>query len=686
MSLFDDYLDTAQFGVGLTGATQRPLREKIRETLSVKDFGAVGDGVTDDKPALDAVGNYLRTLPLSSVVDIHWPTGDYLCAGRLLWTNCPSVIIHGNGSTLKNTQGRYTGGDDAGGNSYTLFIGKPNLFRNSTDRANHIDHAFNDRPDVDATAELGPFDAGDLIDTASPGDNQLTLKTVADALDYEVGDSILIYSELLRADFFPPQLGKMEWRKVVAVDTGTGVLTVGVPVVERHHEDQSDSTYGTVSMGKPRVINLTKRFVPELIRINDFTLLGKTPGDASTANNGTMVAAAVNVQLNNCNIERFWPQQADLWECTSCTFTRSEYDKVVNRVILRQSAIESLEDGGTSVARSEFDRCILKGVQAQRANWHELRDCQIKFTSSDSQSFLRPYYQGGAKSGGSLTDCDVIVPASAYAQIGFRNGLDIGESSNRGIFSSGYTVTNSGGTTTSVTMAGGIQTPRDQVWPGRRFVATKSGGFVFGRVISSRIDGANVITDVSCTGEMTANGYNMAADWRQQWSLSRCQVLTTQLDGRQGFQNFVELQADKETVRAVFRPDLYQRVFPETSYIACLIDEYIVDVRVPYTGVDAAANFTLTSEHALLDGSSTGTAKTLSINLKVAGRRTFGNGIADNTQTGDSATAFDGSRFLTRLTFSGSLSEWVGGSDDASVMPEVQVTLVLRRIPDRYFP
>jgi hypothetical protein len=44
-----------------TGAVTRTVQEKLRERISLEDFGAVGDAVTDDRPAVDKAIQYLAS-------------------------------------------------------------------------------------------------------------------------------------------------------------------------------------------------------------------------------------------------------------------------------------------------------------------------------------------------------------------------------------------------------------------------------------------------------------------------------------------------------------------------------------------------------------------------------------------------------------------------------------------------
>ncbi|HWQ88287.1 glycosyl hydrolase family 28-related protein [Brevundimonas sp.] len=72
-------------------AVTRSLQEKTRETVSVKDFGALGDGVADDTSAIQAAIDY----GLSSGAAIYAPSGNYKISDTLRFTD--DVIFHGDG-------------------------------------------------------------------------------------------------------------------------------------------------------------------------------------------------------------------------------------------------------------------------------------------------------------------------------------------------------------------------------------------------------------------------------------------------------------------------------------------------------------------------------------------------------------------------------------------------------------
>lgn len=74
-----------------TGAVATTVQSKLRETVSVKDFGAVGDGVTDDTTAIQAA--------IATTKNVFFPSGIYRC-GSIVFTQRVNVSGEGMSQTI----------------------------------------------------------------------------------------------------------------------------------------------------------------------------------------------------------------------------------------------------------------------------------------------------------------------------------------------------------------------------------------------------------------------------------------------------------------------------------------------------------------------------------------------------------------------------------------------------------
>lgn len=107
---YDAYLDNftliskntaseVNYTQGGTGSTQRTLTSKLQETVSVKDFGAVGDGVADDTAEIQAAIDSVSSFGGGKV---FIPSGEFNHTG-LTVPSTVSIVGTGFGSKLTNT-------------------------------------------------------------------------------------------------------------------------------------------------------------------------------------------------------------------------------------------------------------------------------------------------------------------------------------------------------------------------------------------------------------------------------------------------------------------------------------------------------------------------------------------------------------------------------------------------------
>ena len=117
------------YNQGGTGAQDRNVAQKLQESVSVKDFGAVGDGVTDDTAAIQA--SFAESFSFI-------PEGTYKLNSAVSALNTPYKVV-GSGWRRENTVAAVAVGSvfksDIGVNNFLTFAPDPNDGTNATDVA-----------------------------------------------------------------------------------------------------------------------------------------------------------------------------------------------------------------------------------------------------------------------------------------------------------------------------------------------------------------------------------------------------------------------------------------------------------------------------------------------------------------------------------------------------------------------
>ena len=82
-----------------TGAINRPFNQKLNEVISVKDFGATGDGTTDDSAAVQATVNYA----IANSKTVYFPDGTYRVATSITLTSATGFGLRIYGESKDHT-------------------------------------------------------------------------------------------------------------------------------------------------------------------------------------------------------------------------------------------------------------------------------------------------------------------------------------------------------------------------------------------------------------------------------------------------------------------------------------------------------------------------------------------------------------------------------------------------------
>ena len=114
----DDAGYVAQTGTTSTGSVVRSLQDKLDQMASVKDFGAVGDGDTDDTDAINRALYQLFCREANEEVrrSLYFPAGIYLVTGTIKIP--PYAKLYGEGANSSTI--RYTSADGSTIDDYVV--------------------------------------------------------------------------------------------------------------------------------------------------------------------------------------------------------------------------------------------------------------------------------------------------------------------------------------------------------------------------------------------------------------------------------------------------------------------------------------------------------------------------------------------------------------------------------------
>jgi len=194
--------------VDWTGAGNHFDFSVITDSISVTDFGAVGDGITNDFNAIDSAINSLNHKPGI----VFFPSGTYLINNAL--TLPDSIILKGNGAEttiLKFNSGEYNSCINISGSVSSIFRSVLNGYNKGSEHITLADSLI--------------FTAGDIAEIIQDGTYQMTSSWAMDCLGQIVKiDSVhgfdIFLSSALRMNYqdsLSPRIRKITPRQGVGI-------------------------------------------------------------------------------------------------------------------------------------------------------------------------------------------------------------------------------------------------------------------------------------------------------------------------------------------------------------------------------------------------------------------------------------------------------------------------------------
>jgi hypothetical protein len=362
---------TAALPAGLAS----PAAAEPTEWLNVPDFGARGDGVTDDGPALIRMRDYMRQ-DRSKLYIVYFPPGHYVYTNNRWLAHIGAVTIEGEGAKLQCTLADASEPNTRPINTQSIFM---NL--------------------GDAPWPIGmTYDVGRPLQSAARGAGSIRLVNAADAETFRVGDRVLLHGfDQQFVNSYPPNLRYFEWNVINSISLTSGELMLATPLTHDYDASWPDFTYDAalgLVVGRPRILSLDR---PMFVYPRHVELIGAEflanplQPDAS---NGLVIAADTLVLRNCIHHGWTWPSENRRVVYENCLFDgHIEGDKICDEVSFLRCTVRGVLHAFTGVNRLTIDDCDIVGGYLNISPRQALvQNNEIQISAGEPYGAIRGYY------------------------------------------------------------------------------------------------------------------------------------------------------------------------------------------------------------------------------------------------------------------------------------------------------
>jgi hypothetical protein len=355
-----------------TGSTATTVENKLAEIASISDFGAVGDGVTDDTAAFLAFQSWAISLPSDTMVVLDFDRGAHYMVSDPRWPqNIPNLTVNGNGAILQNNAA-----------AAAVLLNKQLLI---------TAWGLNN---VTSWPAPGPLVNNYLLNTTTPGVASVTTSTAANAGNFTAGETVLIASWNTQFAGFPPNYKFFEYKKVVSVNAGTGVVTLDSPIQYTHQSNFPFLSSSSTGEGRATIFKLEQASLWDIDHTYNNIVF---KANAVPVTFDCVYMTGKNVKMVGCTSPYFLPTIAGTTHLQNCLQTAenqvsTEIDKLITNVVLEDCVWMDKLNSASSVTNFEAIRSQFNDGYVLTAPTNiKMIDCIVAANSQADVQLLDQY-------------------------------------------------------------------------------------------------------------------------------------------------------------------------------------------------------------------------------------------------------------------------------------------------------